>query len=438
MGEALTKYVIIISFDCLSSLDFPLLQALPNFRSLLKNGAYAKHVESIYPSVTYPCHATIVTGNYPSRHGVVSNTLLQPGRHSPDWHWYRRSVQGTTLYDEAKKANLITAALLWPVTAKAKIDYNMPEIFPNRPWQNQILTSLLSGSPLYQWEMNRRFGHIRNGLNQPELDDFVLASAVHTIETKLPNVLLIHFTDLDTQRHLHGFSSKQAMDAIRRHDERLGQIINTLKKGGIYENATIIALGDHSALNEAKALHVNVLLRQNELLKVNKHGKVKSWKAYCKSCDGSAYIYLKNSNDTDTKQTVSQLLTSLLNDSYSGVEFVLNGEDAKKHGADGNCLFMLEAEKGYYFLEDWTGPYMKTIMPADVTANKKYTLATHGYSPTKEHYTTIFMAAGKGIRQNIVIPFMRLIDEGPTIARLLGLSLGDTDGKIIEELLTND
>ncbi|MCQ6279637.1 hypothetical protein [Bacillus sp. EB600] len=38
--------------------------------------------------------------------------------------------------------------------------------------------------------------------------------------------------------------------------------------------------------------------------------------------------------------------------------------------------------------------------------------------------------------QPITLPSIRLIDEGPTLARLLGVSLGDTDGRIIEELLT--
>ncbi|MDP4161814.1 MAG: ectonucleotide pyrophosphatase/phosphodiesterase, partial [Bacillota bacterium] len=183
----LTDHLIVISFDCLSSLDHPILQKLPHFSSLLKEGSYCLNVKSIYPSVTYPCHATIVTGNYPVRHGVTSNTLLQPGNLSPDWHWYRRSINGTTLYDEAKKKHMKTAALLWPVTAKADIDFNMPEIFANRPWHNQIFVSLFNGSPLYQLELNHHFGHIRNGLNQPELDDFVLESAVHTINTKKPN-----------------------------------------------------------------------------------------------------------------------------------------------------------------------------------------------------------------------------------------------------------
>ncbi|MFD3448206.1 alkaline phosphatase family protein [Microbacteriaceae bacterium 4G12] len=435
MNQALTKHLIVLSFDCLSSLDFSLLQELPHFRSLIERGVYAKKVESIYPSVTYPCHATIVTGNYPVRHGVINNTLIQPGSASPDWHWHRKSIQGTTLYDEAKRKQLKTAALLWPVTAKANIDYNMPEIFPNRPWQNQIFVSLLNGSPFYQWELNQKFGHIRNGLQQPALDDFTLAATIHTIQTKKPNLMLVHFTDLDTQRHYHGFSSPEAIAAVRRHDVRLGTIIDALKESNMYEDTTIIALGDHSALDESNAINVNVLLRKQGLITLNKKGKVTDWKAYCKSCDGAAYIYVQDDADLQTKQKVSSLLKSLLDDPTSGIEFILSGEEAARRGADSNCAFMLEAKKGYYFLEDCEGDYIQTVTPADTAIDKKYTLATHGYSPTKENYSTIFMAAGKGIKQNVAIPFMRLIDEGPTMARLLGLHLGNTDGRIVEELL---
>lgn len=86
-------------------------------------------VDSVYPSITYPAHTTIVTGRYPCHHGVVNNTKIQPGRKSPDWYWQRKYIRGTTLYDEARSAGMTTAALLWPVTAKAKIHYNVPEIF---------------------------------------------------------------------------------------------------------------------------------------------------------------------------------------------------------------------------------------------------------------------------------------------------------------------
>ena len=113
-------------------------------------------VDSVYPSITYPAHTTIVTGRYPCHHGVVNNTKIQPGRKSPDWYWQRKYIRGTTLYDEARSKGMTTAALLWPVTAKAKITYNVPEIFANRPWTNQILTSLANGTPMYQFRLNQK------------------------------------------------------------------------------------------------------------------------------------------------------------------------------------------------------------------------------------------------------------------------------------------
>jgi predicted AlkP superfamily pyrophosphatase or phosphodiesterase len=432
----LTNHLIVVSFDCLSALDFPVLKELPHFKELLERGSYCTQVRSIYPSVTYPCHTSIITGNYPKRHGIVNNTFIQPGRTSPDWYWHRKHIKGTTLYDEAKKAGMKTAALLWPVTARANIDYHMPEIFANRSWHHQIPVSLFNGSMIYQLDMNRRFGHLRKGLNQPELDDFVLESAVHTIKTKKPELMLVHLVDLDSQRHYHGFSSNEAMAAIRRHDVRLGRIVDALKESGIYDQSTIIALGDHSALDESKAVKLNVLLKKNGLIQVNEKGLVTHWKAYCKSCDGSAYIYLNDRSDSNTKEVVGKLLQNLLQDESNGIEKVYSQEEAASMGADDQCTFMVEARLGFYIKENLDGEFIDHISERDVR-EKRYTFASHGYSPEKDNYKTIFIAAGNGIRQNTIVPSMNLVDEGPTFARLLGLNLGETDGRVIEELITD-
>lgn len=434
--KALTKNLVVISFDCLAAYDYELIKTLPNFKRIFREGSYVRNVETIYPSLTYPCHTTIVTGNYPIKHGIINNTLLQPGVASPDWNWYRSSIEGTTLYDEASKAHLTTAALLWPVTGKAKgIKYNLPEIFANRPWQNQILVSLLNGTPSYQWELNQRFGHLRNGLNQPELDDFVLESTLHTIKEKKPNIVLAHFTDLDTKRHHFGAHSVEATKAIYRHDIRLGRIIETLERCGLYEETTIIILGDHAALDENKAVSLNVLLLKQNLIELNGKGKIKNWKAYCKTCDGSAYIYVKDNDDFENLRIVEQLLIDLVNDRESGIEQFITGNEAGKKGADSQCAFMIEASEGFYFIEDYKGEYIKHVTREDVLSNKNYMLSCHGYSPSKANYTTIFMAAGKGIRKNEIVPYMKLVDIGPTLAYLLGLYLGETDGEVIHQLL---
>jgi predicted AlkP superfamily pyrophosphatase or phosphodiesterase len=432
--EKLTDHLIVISFDCLSDHDVPLLRELPNFKTFIENSSFCTQVETIYPSVTYPCHATIVTGNFPNRHGIVNNTFIQPGKISPDWYWHRRHVKGTTLYDEAKKAGMKTAALLWPVTAKAAIDYNMPEIFANRPWHHQIPVSLSNGSPRYQLEMNSKFGHIRNGLSQPELDDFVLESTVETIKTRKPELMLIHFVDLDSQRHIHGFSSEEAHAALHRHDQRLGRIMDALKEAGIAENSTVAILGDHSALDESKVIKLNVLFKERGLIQTNASGKVTDWKAYCKSCDGSAYVYVKDQNDDGAKNLVADILAELLQDESNGIEAAITGAEANAKGADGTAFRMLEAARGYYFSEAIDGDYIEEVTEEDART-KKYTFACHGYSPEKEGYHTVFFAAGKGIRPGISIKSMHLVDEGPTFARLLGLDLGDTDGSILEGIL---
>ena len=66
-------------------------------------------------------------------------------------------------------------------------------------------------------------------------------------------------------------------------------------------------------------------------------------------------------NDTDTIREVQLLLEELLQNKQNGIEFILHDEDAKECGADGNCLFMLEAREGYYFTENYTGDFIKEI-----------------------------------------------------------------------------
>lgn len=64
--------------------------------------------------------------------------------------------------------------------------------------------------------------------------------------------------------------------------------------------------------------------------------------------------------------------------------------------------------------------------------------ATHGYLPGKPGYQTVFMAKGPDIMENTDILSMCLVDEGPTLARILGVSLPETDGKVITAMLKTE
>lgn len=435
MKDSVAKHLIIISFDAVTSNDYEVLMGLSNFSHCMMEGAFIKKVNTVYPSLTYPAHTTIITGNYPKKHGIINNTLIQPGKDSPDWYWNRRHIKCKTLYDLAKENNLTVASLLWPVTAKAKIKYNMPEIFPNRKFENQVMVSLFNGSPYYQIELNSKFGKIRNGLKQPELDNFILASAIYTLKTYKPNLTLIHFTDVDSMRHQYGTDSKEAMKALLRHDARLGELLNALKECGMYKDSNIVLLGDHGFLDGNNMICLNSLFRENNLITIDNKDKIIDYKAYMKSCDGSAYIYLKDNNDKDTLKVLQKLLYPLKEKPCYGIEEILTGKEAGKLGADDNCAFMLEASKGFYFVEDHHGDLIKKVDDKDVGVKKHHTRGTHGYSPKKQSLETFFIAVGKNIKKGAIVDSINLVDEGPTLAKLLGLTMKNVDGKVIKSII---
>lgn len=427
------KYVIVISFDAVSEEDLEFLSKQPNFSKLIKNGALIKNVESVYPSLTYPAHATIVTGKYPKNHGVINNTVLDFKNDNPDWYWYRKYIKGDTIFDLAEKSGMKTCSILWPVTARSKITYNMPEIFCTKRYDNQILKSALAGSKIYQVNMNKRFGYLRQGMDEPYLDNFATEVAKKTIRELKPNLILLHLIDSDSQKHKYGIENKEVIESLKRHDERLGEIIESLKLAGIYEDSTIIALGDHSQINVNNVIKLNSILMKNDLINVNGN-KIKSYKAIAKSCDGSSYIYLKNKNDVETRKKVRDILNELKNKYSNVIEEVYNNEEIKNLGADINASFIIEAKRGYYFIDDFLGEAIEVI---DESSKIKHKLrASHGYLPSRDNYKTFFIAYGKTIKKGVVLEKGKLINHGPTIAKILDIDLRDCDG-IVEERILN-
>ena len=427
------KYVIVISFDAVSEEDLEFLSKQPNFSKLIKNGALIKNVESVYPSLTYPAHATIVTGKYPKNHGVINNTVLDFKNDNPDWYWYRKYIKGDTIFDLAEKSGMKTCSILWPVTARSKITYNMPEIFCTKRYDNQILKSALAGSKIYQVNMNKKFGYLRQGMEEPYLDNFATEVAKKTIRELKPNLILLHLIDSDSQKHKYGIENKEVIESLKRHDERLGEIIESLKLAGIYEDSTIIALGDHSQINVNNVIKLNSILMKNDLINVNGN-KIKSYKSIAKSCDGSSYIYLKNKNDVETRKKVRDILNELKNKYSNVIEEVYNNEEIKNLGADINASFMIEAKRGYYFIDDFLGEAIEVI---DESSKIKHKLrASHGYLPSRDNYKTFFIAYGKTIKKGVVLEKGKLINHGPTIAKILEIDLRDCDG-IVEERILN-
>lgn len=422
--------LILLSLDAVGAEDLNYLKTLPNFSKILNKSAICERVNSVYPSLTYPAHTSIVTGKVPNHHGVVNNTLLQPHYEHPDWASSRKHIKGTTLYEELRKKGWKTAALLWPVTGHGKITYNFPEIHANRWWESLPLKTVWNGSFLYSLQLIPYMKELVGGIKQPLLDDSLTRAAEFTLRKKNPNLLMVHFLDVDEHRHIYGVNHEEVTRALERTDRRLGELYKVLEETGDMNKTTLVILGDHYQKDTKQVVYFNHLLKQKGYLKT-RGNKIVDYRAVAKNCDGSCYIYVNSKcNNEDMTRELTEMFFSLKEHEMYGIDRIYTGEEAGKLGADMTCLLMIEARDGYYYLDEFEEMTKKVD---EVKAHKMK--GTHGYLPDQEGYHTFFMASGYGIREGEQIPEMTLMDEGATLARLFEVDLGKIDGKVIEQLL---
>ncbi len=414
-------HLIVISYDAFSEDHWEQAKRLPNLAKLIAGGMSTHKLRTIYPSLTYVVHSTISTGVYPARHGIYHNNPLQPFVEEKEqaWHWYRRDIKVPAIYDAAHEAGLKTAALLWPVSAKARIDYLLPEVVAIGK-ENQLLKVLRNGNPLYCISMQLRHGHIRNGIVQPELDDFTTACAVDTFKRKKPNLLMLHLIDLDETKHHHGTSGPEVDAAILRMDRRLGDIIEAVETSGLADDTVIMVLGDHGQINVHTKIHLNNLLRDAGL--IYRNGDQAIWRAYVQEAGGASYLHIRD-NDARTREQALRVIRDYMKDEMSGIEAIYDKAMLKKLHAADLAPYMLEAKNGYSFDDKLTDELHESI------GGPGATYATHGYSPYKENYRTNLVINGKGIARGADLGEAEMVDIAPTMAAILGLKLDNCDGK---------
>ena len=216
--------LILVSVDGLAAGDYAILRELPAFRLLLDAGACVRRVKGVYPTQTYPLHASLVTGTYPDTHGIAANTRLKPGE-GPDWFWYRRDLRVSTLYDAATEAGLRVGTLFWPRAGGAANAYVLPEILPTRRGEHLMTLVMKAGTPGFVLHMLLRYGYLLRGLRRRYLDNFTCACATHLIRRGKVDLLLLHLFDLDATRHRLGTRSPEAARVLREHDRRLEKIL---------------------------------------------------------------------------------------------------------------------------------------------------------------------------------------------------------------------
>ena len=435
----MSKHLIVVSIDAMVFEDIEYVKEMPNFKRLLDGAAIIQRVRTIYPSVTHPVHATILTGSPAGVTGVVNNVVFDAKAPDKSERWYSElhQIKCDTLLHAAKRAGLSTASSTWPLVSRAEsvVDYLVPSalnyyfegreddplsVYRELGASEEMMKIIEEGVKLYGY----RDEH-------PEATDFQFYCAAEIIKKYKPSLLLMHPGDVDHVRHLTGVFSDEVNKSLERCDAWLGKLFAAIDEAGITDETDVIVMSDHGQINITRVVSPNVWLADKGYIRLEPDGSIKDWDVYAMSTGASAQVYLSRPDDEKLTSEVYELLSEMASEGIYGFERVYTADEMReRYGLYGDFSFVLETD-GYSSF----GP--RVTRPA-VTGydfdDYRYSKGTHGHEPHKGPQPT-FIAKGPSFKQGAVVECGSILNHAPTIARILGLELRDAWGSPEEKIL---
>jgi predicted AlkP superfamily pyrophosphatase or phosphodiesterase len=431
-----TSHVILISISGLRADDLNNAETLrlniPTIRALRAKGSYAVGVESVYPSQSSPAHVSIVTGVLPADHGITSDFPFdeKTGAQSAKPHFFSAEIKIDTLWDAAKREGLSSAAIGYPLTTGASINFNLPDAPEEKEKANsnsnppelinEVLLALKTKS-----ETAPSTSKLDNLVHRTH-DDFKAEAAAYLIGKYRPNLLLINFTSLDLAQRRFGLQAIETRDVFGLIDGLVKKIVSATDTAKLTDETTFLIVSDHGSSQIEHEFRPNVLLAKKGLLTIDEQGNIKSWNAVVQSFEGSAALFLKNKQDETMAREVEKLFNELDRNSDNPLWRIISRRDAARLGADPRVSLYLDAAPRYKISPRANGS----------TVAKTDDRTAYGYLPSRAEMRATLILTGKGIKAGQRIEYARLIDIAPTVVRLLGLEMKSARGRSLSEVIT--
>jgi predicted AlkP superfamily pyrophosphatase or phosphodiesterase len=379
----------------------------PNLVAIEKAGASAQAVESVYPSTTYPAHATIVTGLPPRAHGVYSHLAsLDPTEKARPWCWFAGVLRGPTLWDVAQASARRIAALSWPVSAGARIDYNLPEI-----WNPAVADPHGDFETPARYATPGLFPEVAQVLapmvGKVDPDRLRGEAALYLWNKYRPDLLLVHFVWYDSKAHAFGPTSPEALAALESADQAIGKIRDAISLGSA---ASLVVLSDHGFAPVKQEAAPLVVFADHGLFARGADGSVALRRLGAVSAGGSLAVYWLEEPSGDDRRRLASAIEQL--QATGALQEIVDRRKLEALEADPDAELMMEAAPGFCFSDRLEGPVLSE------TCKDR---ATHGYLPTHKEMEATFIAMGREIAAGKDLGRISLKQIAPTLARLMGL-----------------
>ena len=169
---------------------------MPNIRKLIAESQVADGVVGVWPTITWPSHTTMLTGEppVPARH---PGQCRRAAGHHPELlvRHQDQSADPDPMRDGGGPAPL--RRVNWPVTVEAKITWNLPEVYAKRNGDFSDLDTVdRYGTPGLVAEITRTYPSFAYRW----LDDRTRTLAtIYLLKRKQPDLMLLHLAELDSE-----------------------------------------------------------------------------------------------------------------------------------------------------------------------------------------------------------------------------------------------
>ena len=356
--------------------------SIPNIRKLMARSQIADGVTGVWPTITWPTHTTMLTGVRPDEHGILANAGGPPDPALS--YWSANKIKVPTLTQCLVAAGRTVGAVNWPVTVDAKINWNLPEVYARRNGDSSDMDTV---DKFATSGLVAEIGRTYPSFPQQWLDDRSRALAtIFLLKRKHPDLMLLHFAELDSEEHEGGPFTPHAKAIVERTDELIGDVLKALPKD--YELALVSDHGfervDHIAGLKAMAAADGVT------------GEMTVMPGLVTTRDAGVAAWLHGqSGKGDIGREVPAAELTRYAPQLSGTAF-----EPAPHVMFGQ------------------GPVRSAPKP----------LGNHGFWPTRPDYHSIFLLSGPGIRPGSIGTI-----EMPTLkdrfAAVLGLACPSSQGR---------
>jgi len=376
-------YVILISADGFRY-DLTDKYNATHLQQLRGSGVAAKALIPSYPSLTFPNHYTLVTGLYPSHHGLVDNSFYDKKRDESYRLGNRKAVEdsswygGTPLWVLAEQQQMISASYYW-VGSEAAIKGVRPTYYYR--FNDSI-------------DIDSRIQDVKNWLTLPE--------------DKRPHLITFYMSDVDHAEHMYGPDSKETAEAVHFIDESIAKMVRMTDSLKLPVN--YIFLADHGMIN-ADTLN---LMPKPAALDTTKF----------KVPDGDVLVHLYAYNEKDIQPTYTALKKEAVDyDVYLAGEVPARwhyGATDDRYQRIGDIILVPHAPKSFSFRKRRPIP------------------GKHGFDNAIPEMQATFYAWGPAFKKQVEIPAFENVNVYPLVAHILGLKITekiDGEFKVLQPIL---